>query len=334
MLYTEGGKKQNQATGSTERTLHMIDKQQGDLYAEAQAIVKHYRPIEELIPTHWNEDYVLANDVHLHYYRTGGDKPALLLLHGFNEYGLTWLRVAKELEGNYDVIMVDARGHGRSDGIAKVGYPPEANVEDTAGVIRALKLGRARIIGLSMGGTTALRLAARYPELVHSFIFEGWGDESGISKAAANSEGYQAWFNTWLAWLEQLKTMNYEERMISALPQLLPMMGGSLWSEDEYVPMVEAYKMFDLDLAKYSMKLWDSEYQGDPAALLKQVTCPALIMKHAWAFPKPGTQPAVRVATSEQPNIRIVYFEDTGHLIRRVAFEQYMALVWEFLRAH
>ena len=49
---------------------------------------------------------------------TGGDKPPLLLLHGFNEYGLTWLRVAKELEQDYDIIMVDARGHGRSEGIA------------------------------------------------------------------------------------------------------------------------------------------------------------------------------------------------------------------------
>ena len=54
-------------------------------------------------------------------------------------------------------------------------------------------------------------------------------------------------------------------------------------------------------------------------------------MKHAWAFPSPGTQPIVREESSTQPNIKIVYFDNTGHLIRRVAFEQYMALVREFL---
>ncbi len=49
-----------------------------------QALVKTYRPIEELIPAHWREGDVLANGIRHHYYRTGGDKPPLLLPHGFN----------------------------------------------------------------------------------------------------------------------------------------------------------------------------------------------------------------------------------------------------------
>ena len=297
-----------------------------------QAIIKNYRPIEELIPAHWSEGDIFANGIRQHYYRTGGEKPALLLLHGSNEYGLTWLRVAKELEQDYDIIMLDARGHGRSDGITS-GFSNTLLVEDVVGVIRELKLDRPRIVGLSQGGTTVLRLAATYPGLVHSFIFEGWGDENQPG-AFANSEGYLAWYNSWLAWLEQLRTMNNEESMVSALPQLLPTMGGSIWPQDEYVPMVEGYALFDLNLARNGMKLWASMDRDNPDELLKQVGCPALIMKHAWAFPAPGTQPEVREVPSEQPNIRIVYFENTGHLIRRVAFEQYMTLVREFLRAH
>ena len=297
-----------------------------------QTIVKNYRPIEQLIPPHWSEGDIFANSIRQHYYRTGGEKPPLLLLHGFNEYGLTWLRVSKELEQDYDIIMLDARGHGRSDGI-EGGFSNSLLVEDVVGVIRELKLDRPRIIGLSQGGTTVLRLAATYPQLVHSFIFEGWGDESQPG-AFANSEGYLAWFNSWLAWLERLRTMSHEERMVSALSQLLPTMGGSIWPEDEYVPMVEAYALFDLNLARNSMQLWTSIDRDNPVELLQRVTCPALIMKHAWAFPAPGTQPVVREEPSEQPNIKVVYFENTGHLIRRAAFEQYMTLVREFLRAH
>ena len=297
-----------------------------------KTIVKNYRPIEELIPAHWNEGDVFANNILQHYYRTGGEKPPLLLLHGFNEYGLTWLRVAKELEHDYNIIMLDARGHGHSDGITS-GFSNSLLVEDVVDVIRELKLGRPRIIGLSQGGTTVLHLAATYPQLVHSFIFEGWGDENQPA-SFANSEGYLAWYNSWLAWLEQLRTMNHEERVISALPQLLPTMRGSIWPEEEYVPMVEAYALFDLNLARNSINLWSSPERNNPNELLKRVTCPALIMKHAWAFPVPGTQPVVREEPSEQPNIKVVYFDNTGHLIRRVAFEQYMTLVREFLKAH
>ncbi len=61
-----------------------------------QAIVKSYRPIEELVPAQWSEGDIYANGIRQHYYRTGGDKPALLLLHGFNEYGLTWLRARRQ----------------------------------------------------------------------------------------------------------------------------------------------------------------------------------------------------------------------------------------------
>src|SRR5438128_10894129 len=158
-----------------ERIASMMNTQQESPYAELQAIVRHYRPIEELIPAHWSEGDVLARGIRQHYYRTGnGERPSLLLLHGFNEYGLSWLHVAKELEWHYDIIMPDARGHGRSEGIT-TGFSSSLLVEDVADLIRALKLDRLRIIGLSQGGSTVLRLAAEYPELVHSFIIEGWG---------------------------------------------------------------------------------------------------------------------------------------------------------------
>jgi len=297
-----------------------------------KTIVKNYRPIEELIPAGWSEGDVFANNIRQHYYRTGGEKPPLLLLHGFNEYGLTWLRVAKELEHDYDIIMLDARGHGYSDGITN-GFSNSLLVEDVVDVIRELKLGRPRIMGLSQGGTTLLHLAATYPQLVHSFIFEGWGDENQPA-SFTNSEGYLAWYNSWLAWLEQLRTMSHEERVISALPQLLPTMGGSIWPEEEYVPMVEAYALFDLNLARNSMNLWSSQERNNPNELLKRITCPALLLKHAWAFPTPGTQPMVREEPSERSNITVVYFDNTGRLIRRVAFEQYITLVREFLKAH
>src|SRR5436305_14902297 len=103
MLYTEGAKNTlNETSDHIERRLYTMSEQQERL----QAIVKSYRPIEELVPAQWSEGDIYANGIRQHYYRTGGHKHALLLLPGFNEYGLTWLRVAKELERDSHLLTV------------------------------------------------------------------------------------------------------------------------------------------------------------------------------------------------------------------------------------
>ena len=63
----------------------------------------------------WQSAYLEANGLRLHYTRTGGDKPPVVLAHGFSDDGLCWTPVAEQLAAAYDVIMVDARGHGCSE---------------------------------------------------------------------------------------------------------------------------------------------------------------------------------------------------------------------------
>ena len=63
----------------------------------------------------WIEGDVVVSGLPLHFYSTGGtDKPTLLLAHGFSDNGLCWSRVAREMEVEFDLIMVDARNHGQS----------------------------------------------------------------------------------------------------------------------------------------------------------------------------------------------------------------------------
>ena len=49
--------------------------------------------------TEWSEGNVIANGVRLHYHRTGGDKPALVMAHGVTDTGMTWSRVARARAG-------------------------------------------------------------------------------------------------------------------------------------------------------------------------------------------------------------------------------------------
>jgi N-formylmaleamate deformylase len=159
--------------------------------AEQREVVARYRPIEEIIPGRWAQGMVEANGIRHHYYRTGGEKPALVLLHGLQESGLTWLRVARALERDYDVVMPDARGHGRSDRAGEQ-FSEEVLRDDAAGLIRALGLERPALLGHSMGASTAALVGAAYPELVRAVLLEDPVWEARPGAEFVKSPGNQA----------------------------------------------------------------------------------------------------------------------------------------------
>jgi pimeloyl-ACP methyl ester carboxylesterase len=119
--------------------------------------------------TGWSTAICETNGINIHYTRTGGDKPPLILLHGLMTNGLCWTGLARTLEREYDVIMPDARGHGKSS-VPDHGYRYEDHANDVAGLITALRLPSAVIIGHSMGGMTAAVVASRKPNLLRGLI--------------------------------------------------------------------------------------------------------------------------------------------------------------------
>ena len=104
--------------------------------------------------------YVEANGIRVHYERTGGDKPPLVLLHGLMGSGATWTPVARALARDFDVVTPDARGHGGSSKPAR-GYRYDDLADDVEGLVRALGLARPVLLGHSMGGMTAAVVASR-----------------------------------------------------------------------------------------------------------------------------------------------------------------------------
>ena len=92
-------------------------------------------------PAGWTDGYVAANGIRIHYWRTGGNKPPLVMAHGLSDDGLCWTNLAREFQDQYHIIMFDARGHGLSDPPSP-SDPPDVQVEDFAGLIKELKLGR------------------------------------------------------------------------------------------------------------------------------------------------------------------------------------------------
>jgi N-formylmaleamate deformylase len=120
----------------------------------------------------WFEGDVIANGIKVHYHRTGTPgKPALLLLHGVTASGRVWVRVAREMQDEYDIVMTDARGHGQSDDLSG-GFSLSMLADDAAGVIAGLGLQKPYMWGHSMGAITTAIVAANYPELIRAEMSE------------------------------------------------------------------------------------------------------------------------------------------------------------------
>lgn len=117
----------------------------------------------------WMSGVCEANGISIHYLRTGGSKPPLVLLHGLTASGACWTPVARALEGEYDVVMPDARGHGTSS-TPPSGYRYEDYANDVVGLIQRLELAAPVLLGHSMGGMTAVVAANRTATAVRGVI--------------------------------------------------------------------------------------------------------------------------------------------------------------------
>ena len=117
----------------------------------------------------WTTGICEANGIDMHYLRTGSNKPPVVLLHGLTANGACWTPLARALEGNYDVVMPDARGHGKS-GAPNHGYFYDNLAADVVSLIDALRLSNPVLLGHSMGGMTAAVVASRNPKRLRGLV--------------------------------------------------------------------------------------------------------------------------------------------------------------------
>lgn len=107
--------------------------------------------------------------VQLHHTDLGGaGKQPLLLLHGLLGSARNWQTAGRALAERYHVLALDARNHGRSPHDGEMSY--DAMADDVAVWMDGQGLASAAIMGHSMGGKTAMRLACRRPESVARLV--------------------------------------------------------------------------------------------------------------------------------------------------------------------
>lgn len=97
--------------------------------------------------------------------------PTIVLIHGLGSSQHTFNRVAAELARKYSVLIYDQRGHGRSPARGD-DYSTELLARDLKGLHDHLGLGKVHLVGHSLGGRTAVRYAAMFPDDVQSVVVE------------------------------------------------------------------------------------------------------------------------------------------------------------------
>ena len=269
----------------------------------------------------WYEGTVFTNGVNLHYYRTGGDKPALVLLHGFTDAGLCWTPIAQVLESEYDIIMLDARGHGHSDPPV-TGFSTDLLVSDVLGVIQKLELGQVTIAGHSMGAHIAARLTEKNPDIIRALVLEDppWTASEAPQVSDEDARGMELWKGQMIEFQKLLP----EERIEEAIDF------HTLWSREEAIPWAEAQAQFDVEIFSDNIAQLINDWQ----AIVSPLTRPTLLLTGEPARGSIVTDEVAQQALQGWSDGTLVHIEGAGHNIRREQYNAYITAVQTFLKEH
>jgi N-formylmaleamate deformylase len=262
---------------------------------------------------HWFEGTVQANGIAIHYTRTGGSKAPVILSHGLSDNGACWTRLARALEDDYDLIMPDARGHGRSEA-PEHGYRTEDRAADLIGLIEQLRLDRPALIGHSMGGESSAMAAARMPQLVRAVILEDPAFASGqISDKSVGAE--------WAKRLQEEQAMTREE---------LASYGRSTrptWAPDTFEFWAQAKHEVNLKVFR-----WFDEPTRTPwQKFVGQIASPTLLITGEPAHGAIITEAMAKEFVELCPQGSVTRIPDAGHCVRYEQPEAYLAAVRGFL---
>jgi pimeloyl-ACP methyl ester carboxylesterase len=205
-------------------------------------------------------------------YFVGGQGPPLALVHGFAGAATNFAVLAPLLLERHRLVIPDLPGHGRSTALAAA--PNLAGFADrVAAVLEQEGAVPAAVLGHSMGGVVALRLAARRPELVRAVVLAA---AAGLSTSTRASEAFLAGMSV----LRPGRRVGRWRHRIARSPRLrslaFPAMStadGAALSEQAALGFLAGPRLHT-DVFSAARALVREDVRRD----LERVTCPALVL--------------------------------------------------------
>lgn len=248
-------------------------------------------------------------DTAIHYLAWGGDgAPPLVLLHGGGQSAWTWQRLAERFADRYRLIAPDARGHGDSGWSPDGAYSMDRFRDDLHALVTRLGLNAFVLIGMSMGGMTALSYGGTYGGTLRGLVVIDIAPEireDGRDRIVGFMTGRSSFANLDEA-VEYAHTFNPQrgrDRLRQTLPRnLRSLPDGTLawkWDPDFIGRMSASGLDFGMD------GLWDAA---------ARVPVPALVVHGAQSDildPAAGRRLAETL-----PHGRFVTIEGSGHSVQ------------------
>ncbi len=260
----------------------------------------------------WQSGEVAVARGRLAWHRTGGAKPPLVLVHGLTDNGLCWSRLALALAGRFDVIMLDARGHGASTRVPD----DEAvdPVQDLAETVAGLGLPRAIFAGHSVGARAVAGFAAQHPDAELVML------EDPPLLQPLTGEQLDLRRTQFRAHVAELQAES-EAQLVARCARQSP-------------------GWHDRDIPDWAI----AKHQVDPRALPEFHTCwqddlakiavPTLLIAGDPALGSMVGNRELAEAGALAPRLRSIRISGAGHNVRRENFEAYLAAMWQFIDAN
>jgi len=243
---------------------------------------------------------VKVNDIQI-YYEVHGEGFPLIMIMGLGANMDLWdPRMVQELSKKFKLVMFDNRGAGRTD-VSDRRYTIKLFADDTAGLMDALGISRAHVIGVSMGGMIAQELVLNYPEKVEKLVL--YSTNCGGTKSVPPSP-------------EGLEMLTADRSAFS--PEEIARMSIPLLFTEDFIkenPDVVEITIQQILRAPISneafMRQMNAIMEFDTYDRLSQIKASTLILhgKRDVAIPPENGS----ILAKAIPNAKLVYFENSAH---------------------
>lgn len=260
--------------------------------------------------TSWRSGRVEVSGGYLGFNRTGGPGPVLVLSHGLTDNGLCWFRLAAALASDFDIVMLDARGHGASSRISvDAPHDPGADIGEA---IEGLGLRNPIVMGHSVGARATADYAGAHPGRISKVILE---DPPLLAPAEPSAtEARRGRFRGQVAEFQAMS-----EAEIIAMGKA----ASPLWHDDDFPDWATAKKQVDPE----AFPAYGAPWQDS----ITRIAAPTLLLHGEADHGSLVTARRAEEAKSINPRITSVQIAAAGHNVRRENFPDYLAAVRAFL---
>jgi pimeloyl-ACP methyl ester carboxylesterase len=271
--------------------------------------------------------FIDVDGLRMHYKQQGQGEPALVLLHGFGASTFSWREVMPQLSALGTTVAFDRPAFGLTqrpmpgEWQGESPYSPEAQADQTIGLMDSLGIDRAVLVGHSAGGTAALLTTLRHPDRVQALVLV----DPAIYRSGAPG------------WLGPLLRTPQMRRLGPLVARSLSKMGDRLIDSAWYDPsrvtadVIEGYRK-PLRAQDWDRALWEVTLASHPLHLeerLGEVRVPVLVITgdHDQIVP---SELSARLA-EELPNAELVVIPECGHIPQEERPGAFLSAVSAFL---